>query len=64
MKRKKITTIEDLAVLMQDEFLAIHGRLDEHDRKLKSIDVRFDKMDARFDKMDKIFDKSKKKLSK
>lgn len=46
MKKKKITTIEDLAVLMQEEFLAIHGKFGE-------VSKGFDQMDKRFDRLEK-----------
>jgi len=44
MKKKKITTIEDLAVLMQNEFLSIQERFD-------GVDGRFDQVDEQFDEM-------------
>ena len=39
MKKKEITTIEDLAALIQREFISVHSR--------------FSEMDKRFDKMEK-----------
>ena len=38
MKKKKITTIEDLAVLMQNEFLSMRGEMNERfDRLEKEV---------------------------
>lgn len=54
-KTKKITTIEDLAVLMQQEFLAIRDRFDGVDARFDGVDKRLDGVDARFDGVDRKF---------
>lgn len=50
-KLKKITTIEDLATLMQNEFLVVHGKFDSVDARFDCIDARFDRVDERFDSL-------------
>lgn len=42
MKQKKITTIEDFAALMQQEFLAIHSKMD---KGFSGINKRFDRIE-------------------
>lgn len=52
-KQQKITTIEDLATLMQGEFLVIRERFDGVDQRFDGIDQRFDEVDRRFDELEK-----------
>lgn len=46
MAKKRITTIEELARITQDELLGINGRIDRLEGK---VDAGFDRMDAGFD---------------
>jgi tetrahydromethanopterin S-methyltransferase subunit G len=55
-KQQKITTIDDLATLIQGEFLVIRDRFNSVDQRFDGIDQRLDGMDQRFDGIDQRFD--------
>lgn len=52
MNKKSDMTIDDLALMVQQGFDDLTGRLKKHDSKFDSIDQRFDKIDQRFDKIE------------
>jgi archaellum component FlaC len=62
MNEEKDITINDLARLMQDEFLGVNRRLDGHDKCFDGIDKRFDGIEKRLDGHDKRFDGIEKRL--
>ena len=45
MRKKKITTIEDLAVLVQEEFLAVRKEMNIGFKELKKAEIRAIKAD-------------------
>ncbi len=51
-KQEKITTIDDLATLIQGEFLVMQDRFNGVDQRFDGIDQRLDGMDQRFDEVD------------
>lgn len=53
MKRKKISTIEDLATLMQSEFLDIHERFEQVDGRFQEVHKEFKKVHGSLDRIER-----------
>ncbi len=45
MKIKKITTIEDLATLIQSEFLTLGGKIEKLEKRMDSIEKRMNNLE-------------------
>ncbi|MFA5961116.1 MAG: hypothetical protein WC848_00315 [Parcubacteria group bacterium] len=56
MKTKKITTIEDLATLIQSEFLVLGGKIDKLEKRMDSIEKRMDSLEKRMGSLEKRMD--------
>ena len=48
--KKKITTIEDLAVLLEGEFRRIDGEFQKVNKRFDALEIRMDRLEARVDK--------------
>lgn len=49
--KKKVLTNEDLATMMQREFLSIHKKFDKVDNRFEQVDKRFDRIEGTLDEI-------------